>query len=82
MKKKIFLIAAMCLMLLGLAACGQTDPTTVDYNGYSYEDLQTNCQGTVQTLAYLSEEDKSYYLENGAETVKNLIDRWDEAVSE
>ena len=82
MKKKIFLIAAMCLMLLGLAACGQTDPTTVDYNGYSYEDLQTNCQGTVQTLAYLSEEDKSYYLENGAETVKNLIDRWDESVSE
>ena len=40
MKKKIFLIAAMCLMLLGLAACSQTDPTTADYNGVSYEELK------------------------------------------
>ena len=40
MKKKIILIAAMCLMLLGLAACSKTDPADVDYNGYSYEDLQ------------------------------------------
>lgn len=82
MKKKIFLIAAMCLMLLGLAACSQTDPTAVDYNGYSYDDLQTNCKGTVQTLAYLSEEDKEYYRTNGAETVVNLINNWDEAVAE
>ena len=58
MKKKIFLIAAMCFMLLGLAACSQTDPASVDYNGYSYEDLKSNCQGTVQTLMYLGEEDK------------------------
>lgn len=82
MKKKIFLIAVMCLMLLGLAACSQTDPTTVDYNGYSYDDLQANCKGTVQTLAYLSEEDKEYYRTNGAETVVNLINSWDEAVAE
>ena len=74
MKKKIILIAAMCLMLLGLA--------DVDYNGYSYEDLQMNCQGTVQTLTNLTEEDKSYYMSNGAETVVNLINRWDEAVAE
>ena len=82
MKKKIILIAAMCLMIFGLAACSKTDPTTVDYNGHTYEELQTNCQGTVQTLAYLTEEDKSYYMSNGAETVVNLINRWDEAVEE
>ena len=82
MKKKIILIAAMCFMLLGLAACGQTDPASVDYNGHSYEELQSNCQGTVQTLAYMSEEDKMYYQQNGAETVVNLINKWDDAVAE
>lgn len=82
MKKKIFLIAAMCLMLLGLAACSQTDPTTADYNGVSYEELKANCQGTVQTLTYMSEEDKAYYQQGGAEMIVNLINRWDEAVAE
>ncbi|MBO5371494.1 MAG: OadG family protein [Lachnospiraceae bacterium] len=82
MKKKIFLIAVLCLCLLGLAACSKTDPTTVDYNGYSYDALQANCVGTVQTLVSMTEEDKAYYMENGAETVVNLINRWDEAVAE
>ena len=82
MKKKLVLIAAMCFMLLGLAACGQTDPASVDYNGHSYEELQSNCQGTVQTLAYMSEEDKMYYQQNGAETVVNLINKSDDAVAE
>ncbi len=82
MKKKLVLIAAMCFMLLGLAACGQTDPASVDYNGHSYEELQSNCQGTVQTLAYMSEEDKMYDQQNGAETVVNLINKWDDAVAE
>ena len=84
MKKKIFLIAAMCIMILSLAACSKTDPTTVDYNGHSYEELQSACQGTVQTLDYLSnaQEEKEYYLQSGDETVVNLINRWDEAVAE
>lgn len=60
----------------------KTDPTTVDYNGYSYDDLQTNCQGTVQTLASMTDEDKQYYLENSTEIIANLINRWDEAVEE
>ena len=82
MKKKIFLIAVLCLCMLGLAACSKTDPTTVDYNGYSYDDLQTNCQGTVQTLASMTDEDKQYYLENSTEVIANLITRWDDAVEE
>lgn len=84
MKKKIFLIAAMCIMIFCLAACSKTDPTTVDYNGHSYEELQSTCQGTVQTLDYLTnaQEEKDYYLQSGDETVVNLINRWDEAVAE
>ena len=82
MKKKIFLIAVLCLCMLGLAACSKTDPTTVDYNGYSYEDLKTNCQGTVQTLASMTDEDKQYYLENSTEIIANLITRWEDAVEE
>ena len=75
MKKKIFLIAAMCIMILGLAACSKTDPTTVDYNGYTYDDLQMNCQGAAQTLTSMSEEDKAYYLQSADETVVNLINK-------
>ena len=82
MKKKIFLIAGLCLCMLGLAACSKTDPTTVDYNGYSYDDLKTNCQGTVQTLASMTDEDKQYYLENSTEIIANLITRWEDAVEE
>ena len=82
MKKKIVLIAALCLMLLDLAACSQTDPATADYNGVSYEELKANCQGTVQTLTYMSAEDKAYYQQGGAEMIVNLINRWDEAVAE
>lgn len=68
--------------MLGLAACSKTDPTTVDYNGYSYDDLKTNCQGTVQTLASMTDEDKQYYLENSTEIIANLITRWEDAVEE
>ena len=82
MKKKIFLIAVLCLCMLGLASCSKTDPTTVDYNGYSYDDLKTNCQGTVQTLASMTDEDKQYYLENSTEIIANLITRWEDAVEE
>lgn len=82
MKKKIFLIAAMCFMIFGLAACSQTDPKTVDYNGYSYDDLQSQCKAMAQALSTLPEEDKEYYRTNGAEEMANLINNWDEAVEE
>ncbi|MBO5302516.1 MAG: OadG family protein [Lachnospiraceae bacterium] len=82
MKKKIFLIAVLCLCMLGLAACSNTDPKTVDYNGYSYDALQANCVGTVQTLVSMTDEDKAYYIENGGEVVGNLVIKWDEAVEE
>lgn len=80
MKKKLFLIVSMCLVLIfGLSACGETDPTTVDYNGHSYEELKSVAQNTIQTLMSLSEEEKAAYLSSGQELTANLIIRWDEA---
>lgn len=72
----------MCLCLLGMTACDKTDPTTVDYNGYSYADLQGYVQGTVSTLLSLTEEDRVSYLTSGQEMTVNLITRWDEATAE
>ena len=46
MKKRIALALSMILMVLLLGACG-TDPTTVDYNGHSYEDLQSESDNNV-----------------------------------
>ncbi len=79
MKKKIFLILCMCLCLLGMTACSKTDPTTEDYNGYTYDDLKNVAQNTITTLMSLTDEDKMNYLASGQETTVNLITRWDEA---
>lgn len=81
MKKKIFLIATICLCMLGLAACSKTDPTTVDYNGHSYDELKAVNEGMVQSLVALTDEDKAYYLSGASgvdEVLVNLIKNWDE----
>ena len=60
MKKRIAFALCMILMVLMLGACG-TDPTTVDYNGKSYSDLQSEMDtnaGMVQSLAQLFKENK------------------------
>lgn len=82
MKKKIFLIAAICLCMLGLAACSKTDPKTVDYNGHSYDELQSTCQGTVQTLVSMTDEDRAYLLSSGSEQITKLVNNWDELTEE
>lgn len=82
MRKKIFLLAVLCLCMLGMTACSKTDPTKVDYNGHSYEELKSNCQGTVQALASMTEEDKTYYAQNGSEIILNLIGKWEDTTAE
>lgn len=79
MKKKLLLIVSLCLCLLGLTACDKTDPTTVDYNGYTYDQLKEELQNSVSVLTSMSEEEKAYYLANVQEWTVNLINRWDEA---
>lgn len=61
MKKKILLIISMCLIALGLAACGETDPTTMSYNGYTYDQLKSTCEGTVTSLLEMPDEQKEPY---------------------
>lgn len=61
MKKKILLVISMCLIALGLAACGETDPTTMSYNGYSYDQLKGTCEGTVTSLLEMTDEQKQPY---------------------
>ena len=62
MKKKILLIISLCLIALGLAACGETDPTTMSYNGYSYDQLKSTCEGTVTSLLEMPDEQKEPYV--------------------
>lgn len=71
----------MCFFLLALSACG-TDPTTVDYNGYSYSDLEQTSQGMVQTLVAMSDDEKEYYRANGADAIVELLDSWDTSVED
>lgn len=61
MKKKIALALGMILMIFVLGACGKTDPTTVDYNGTSYEELEQEMQLTVGMVMSVSQ----YYSEAG-----------------
>ena len=79
MKKKIFLIMSMCLCLAGFTACGKTDPTTVDYNGYTYDQLESTCQSTVQTLESMSEDDMNNYLQSGDSVTTALVSSWQES---
>ena len=45
-----------------MAACGKADPTTVDYNGYTYEQLKSTCEGTVSSLMEMTDEQKQAYV--------------------
>ena len=78
MKKKILLILSMCLIMLGLTACGE-DPTKVDYNGFTYDQLKGSCENTVDILQSMSESEKAACLASNDETMVNLITRWEEA---
>lgn len=61
MKKKIALALSMVLMVLVLGACGKKDPSAVDYNGTSYEELQQDMQMNVGMVMSISQ----FYSTNG-----------------
>ncbi len=75
MKKKLTLLIAVCLLIFGLAACGE-DPRMVDYNGYTYDELQEACQSTVRTLESLSMAELQSYLESGSDSTAALVSSW------
>lgn len=86
MKKKISLLLCLVTMMLTMAACG-TDPTTVDYYGTTYEELQTNAVGLAGELSAMTEEDIQAYVEYYAEVpeaelVVKLVERWGATVTD
>ena len=50
MKKKIALFLSVLSVVMMLGACGTQDPTTVDYNGVSYQELNQETVGLGTTL--------------------------------
>lgn len=75
MKKKIAFVLSLLLVTIMLGACG-TDPTTVDYNGYSYQELEYVSSGLITNLVSMPETDLQYYLANGDELTQNIISSW------
>ena len=89
MKKKIALFLSVLSVVLLLGACGANDPTTVDYNGVSYDQLYEDALslGTVLKDASVEEiEEELVYLEqNGAEEYAifiELCEKWLAAMDE
>lgn len=78
MKKKLFLIVSLCMLVFGLAACGE-DPKDVDYNGVTYEQLESASQSLASTLVSLTDEDiENYITQSGDEITTNLMTKWKE----
>ena len=65
-------------MALGLAACG-TDPTTVDYFGMTYDELQSSMEQEVSALVGLTDDNRTYIQSYGSDTAMKLVESWDEA---
>ena len=57
MKKKLALLLSVLSVVMMLGACGATDPTTVDYNGVTYNQLYEESLSLGTALADASEED-------------------------
>lgn len=57
MKKKLALLLSVLSVVMMLGACGATDPTTVDYNGVTYDQLYEESLSLGTALADASEED-------------------------
>lgn len=79
MKKKLSLILCLCFMVLGLTACGE-DPTTVDYFGQTYDEMQSSMEQEVAALVALDDEGRTYIESYGTETALKLVETWDEAM--
>lgn len=86
MKKKISLLLCLVAAMLTMAACG-TDPTTVDYYGTTYAELQNDAVGLANELSAMTEEDiqayVDYYAEVAeAELVVKLVESWGATITD
>lgn len=81
MKKKLSLMLCLCFMVLAMTACG-TDPTTVDYFGMSYSELQTGMEKDVSSLVSMTDENREYVKSYGSEQIIDLLAAWDNTVAD
>ena len=81
MKKKLCLIISLCMLLLGVAACGE-DPKKMDYNGKSYDDLKSTSENLAQSLPEFTDEQIdegiTYYEQYGETVIVGLMKQWKE----
>lgn len=80
MRKKLLLLVCLCVSMLTFSACGSEDPTTKDYNGYTYDQLKSTAQSTLSSLMELSNDDIEQYIEyyesNDQEETAKLIESY------
>lgn len=85
MKKKLCLIVSLCLLLLGLSACGE-DPKKMDYNGKSYDDLKSTSENLASSLPEFTDEQIdegiAYYEQYGDTVIVGLMQQWKEIKEE
>ena len=78
MKKKIALFLSVLSVVMMLGACGAADPTTVDYNGVTYDQLYEESLSLGTALAAASEDEVAnemmYLQQSGDEEYALLID--------
>ncbi len=81
MKKKLALFLSVLSVVMMLGACGATDPTTVDYNGVTYDQLYEESLSLGTALANASKEQVENEIvvlqQNGGEEYAILIDLCD-----
>ncbi len=77
MKKKLFLIISLCMLVLSLTACGE-DPKKADYNGVTYDQLESSSKNLANSLVELSDEDIGLIKENSDELTVDLVTKWQE----
>ena len=85
MKKKIALFLSVLSVVMMLGACGAVDPTTVDYNGVTYDELYTESVSLGTALAgatYEQVEEEMAYLQTseGTEMYVDLCGKWLDAM--
>lgn len=83
MKKKLAFVLSLCFIMLALSACG-TDPATVDYNGISYDDLQSYSENMVSALAGYSDTDLDSMISGGNldDKTVDLVQKWKDTLTD